>query len=153
MSWQLPFGGEMGFALDDLQCISAWPALLREMGEDWSAASWYACPDVKMSFHTFKKTQSCLPKMWQSLQPSSFLSCCPRSSHCSPSIYTPVGSCPVYVINIWWWGLSFGNMFAEWCALRSSQGVTATIVLCFVNLGQPALVPWYNQRSSEKDRK
>lgn len=38
-------------------------------------------------------------------------------------------------------GPSFSNMFVECCALQGSQGVTATVILCFLNLGQPAAFP------------
>lgn len=49
--------------------------------------------------YTFKNTLSCLQKMWQCLQPSSFLQCLLWSSHCFLSVYTPVGSCPAYIIH------------------------------------------------------
>lgn len=51
----------------------------------------------------------------------------------------------------WRWGHSFGNVFAECCALQGSQGFAATVILCFVNLGQPAVFPgtiWWAWRIS-----
>lgn len=50
-------------------------------------------------------------------------------------------------------GHSFSNMFVECCALQGSQGVTATVILCFLNLGTTCLVPWYNLMSSENEWK
>lgn len=120
------------------------------MGDDWSAASWYLCPEVKMSPHAFNYSTSCLQKMWQWLQPSYFL---PRSSHCFLSIHTPTGSGPAYMTHFWCWVRSCRGMFAECCALQDSQEMAATVIFCYLNLGQPAALPgaiWWTQRMSRR---
>lgn len=74
----------------------------------------------------------------------------PRNIALFPSIYTPVGSCSLSVIHTWGRAF-FGNVFAECCALQSSQGVILTEILCF-NLGQPAMFPGTTRQAWRKCR-
>lgn len=98
----------------------------------------------KTSSHAYKKCGSAYS--WavscSAVQDHLIVSC--------PSI--PLLVLVLLILYIFWqWGHSFSNMFAECRALRGFQRVTAKVILCFVNLGQPAVFPgtiWWAQRMS-----